>query len=232
MHASEAQQGHRAAGIGEDEACFASMNHTVFSWLVGARPDHNSSIQEKRLDSVFMLRINGLQCCTRTVDEAHYRAACEFGWRRRVCPELFWLINRDVVPDDAWAIMLSHRMGENAVGIPVLLHAWIVNSPKSDARGRAQVRNKHRFPDYEHAQMRICLRLEQRLECGGPPHADRSSRGKEHQYSHVGAARVELILEVTQVRCVQIVERGLATRSLVSAVEIKQPNKNGNSRQS
>lgn len=147
-----------------------------------------------------MLRINGLQCCTRTIDEAHYWAAGEFGRRRRVCPELFWLINRDVVPDDAWAIMLSHRVGENAIGIPVLLDARIVNSPKSDARGRAQVRNKHRFPDYEHTQMRICLRLEQRFECGGPPHADRSSRGKQHQDANVSLAGVEFILEVREIR--------------------------------
>lgn len=94
-----------------------------------------------------MLRINGLQCCTRAIDEAHYGAAREFGRRRHICPELFWLINRDVVPDDARTIMLSHRVGENAVDIPILLHARIVKAPKRDARGRAQVGNKHRFPD-------------------------------------------------------------------------------------
>ena len=98
--------------------------------------------------------------------------------------------------------MLSHRMGENSIGIPILLHARIVNPPKSNGRGRGQVRSKHRLPNYEHMQMRVSLRFEQRFECGGPPHADRSSGGKKHEYASVGMAAVELILEFAQVRCI------------------------------
>jgi hypothetical protein len=120
--------------------------------------------------------------------------------RRRVCPDLFWLINRDVVPDQARTIMLSHRMGENSVSVPVLLHPWIVYPAESDGRRCAQVRSQYRFPNYEHAQMQICLCLQQCFECGGPPHADRSSRRKKHQHAHVCLAAVELILEFTQVR--------------------------------
>lgn len=157
-------------------------------------------MQGKQVDSVFLLGIDGLQCGTRAIDEAHHRAACELGLRRLVCPELFGLINRDVIPDDARTIMLSHNVGENSVCIPILLDARIVNAPKSDGRRRAQIRREHGFPNYEHPQMRVGLRFEQRFECGGPPHADWSSRGKQHQNAHVGVARVELILEVTQVR--------------------------------
>src|SRR5207253_2006380 len=97
------------------------------------------------------------QCASHSVDEAHHRAAIEFGLRRRLCPELFWSIDSNVIPDNARTIMLSHRMGKNAVSVPVLLDARIVNAPKRDGRRRAQVSSQHRFPNYEHTQMRVYL---------------------------------------------------------------------------
>ena len=109
----------------------------------------------EQLHSVSRFRINSVQCRSRSFDEAHHRTAREFGSRRRVCPGLFWFINRDVVPDHARTIMLSHRMGENSVSIPVLLHPRIMYPPESDGRRRAQVRSQYRFPNYEHAQMQV-----------------------------------------------------------------------------
>src|SRR6266403_4502276 len=99
--------------------------------------------------------MHSLQYLPRTLDETHHRAAHEFGLLRRVCPDLFWLINRDVVPDHARTIMLSHRMGENPVSVPVLLCPRIVYPPESYGRRCAQVRSQYRFPNYEHAQMRV-----------------------------------------------------------------------------
>src|SRR5260370_1055753 len=78
----------------------------------------------------FLLRINSVQCPSRSFDEAHHRAALEFGLRWRICPDLFWLIDRDVVPDDARTIMLSHRVRKNPVSVPVLLDPRIVNASK------------------------------------------------------------------------------------------------------
>ena len=101
------------------------------------------------------LRINSVQCRSRSFDEAHHWTAREFGSRRRVGPGLFWLINRDVVPDHARTIMLSHRMGENSVSVPVLPGPRIVYPPESYGRRCAQVRSQYRFPNYEHAQMRV-----------------------------------------------------------------------------
>src|SRR6266576_2132185 len=75
-----------------------------------------------------------VQSPSRSFDETHHRAARELRLRRCVCPDLFWLVNRDVVPNHARTIMLSHRMGENSVSVPVLLHSRIVNPPKSDGR--------------------------------------------------------------------------------------------------
>jgi hypothetical protein len=115
---------------------------------------HTDAIPEQ-LHSVSRLRINSVQCRSRSFDEAHHRTAGEFGSRRRVCPGLFWLINRDVVPDHARTVMLSHRMGENSVSVPVLLHPRIMYPPESDGRRCAQVRRQNRFPNYEHAQMRV-----------------------------------------------------------------------------
>jgi len=83
------------------------------------------------------------------------RQPIEFRLRWRVCPDLFWLINRDVVPDHDRTIMLSHRMGERSVSIPVLLDPRIVNAPKSDARRCAQVCGQHRLPNDKHTQMRV-----------------------------------------------------------------------------
>jgi len=51
--------------------------------------------------------------------------------------------------------MLSHRMGEKSVSVPVLLGPRIVYSPESYGRRCAQVRSQYRFPNYEHAQMRV-----------------------------------------------------------------------------
>jgi hypothetical protein len=115
---------------------------------------HTDSIPDQ-LHSVFRFRINSVQCRSRSFDEAHHGAAGEFGLRGRVCPDLVWLINRDVVPDHARTIMLSHRMGENAVSVPVLLCPRIVYSPESNGRRCAQVRSQYRLPNYEHAQMRV-----------------------------------------------------------------------------
>jgi len=115
---------------------------------------HIDSIPEQP-HSVSRFRINSVQCRSRSFDEAHHRTAREFGSRRRVCPGLFWLINRDVVPDHARTIMLSHRTGENSVSVPVLLGPRIVYPPESYGRRCAQVRGQYRFPNYEHAQMRV-----------------------------------------------------------------------------
>lgn len=90
---------------------------------------HTDAIPEQ-LHSVSRFRINSVQCSSRSFDEAHHRTASEFGWWRRVCPGRFWL-NRDVVPDHARTIMLSHRMGENSVSAPVLLRLRIVYPPES-----------------------------------------------------------------------------------------------------
>jgi hypothetical protein len=122
--------------------------------LTRSKALHSDSIPEQ-LHSVSRFRINSVQCSSRSFDEAHHRTTCEFGWRRRVCPGLFWLINRDVVPDHARTIMLSYRMGENSVSVPVLLGAQIVYPPESYGRRCAQVRSQYRFPNYEHAQMRV-----------------------------------------------------------------------------
>ena len=115
---------------------------------------HPDSILEQ-LHLVSRFRINSVQCRSRSFDEAHHRTAREFGLRRRLCPGLFWLINRDVVPDHARTIMLAHRMGENSVSIPVLLHPRIAYAPESDGRRCTQVRSQYRFPNYERAQMRV-----------------------------------------------------------------------------
>jgi hypothetical protein len=93
------------------------------------------------LDSVFLIGINGQQCFASPIDEAHHRTALEFWLRRRVCPKLFWLIDCDVVPDDARTIMLSHRVGQHSVSVPVLLDSHIVNATKRDRRRCAQVRS-------------------------------------------------------------------------------------------
>ena len=115
---------------------------------------HPDSILEQ-LHLVSRFRINSVQCRSRSFDEAHHRTALEFRLRRRVCPKLFWLIDCDVVPDDTRTIMLSHRVGEHSVSVPVLLDPLIVNAPKSDGRGRAQVTGQHGLPNYERAQMRV-----------------------------------------------------------------------------
>lgn len=91
--------------------------------------------------SVGLLGINGLQCLARPTDEAHHRPALEFRLRRRVCPKRSWFVDGDVVPDDAGAIMLSHRVGQHPVSVPVLFDPRIVNAPKRDRRRCSQVRS-------------------------------------------------------------------------------------------
>ena len=113
-----------------------------------------------RVPSVFRLGINGLQGFSRAVNEAYDGAALEFRLRRRVGPQLLGFIDCDVIPHDARAIMLSHGMGEHPVSIPILLDPRIVQAPKRDGRRRGQVRGEHGLPNYENAQMRICLRFE------------------------------------------------------------------------
>jgi hypothetical protein len=68
-----------------------------------------------RLNSVFHLGINSLQRLLRSFDEADYGTAIELRLRRRLCPDLARLINCDVIPYDARAIMFSHGMGENSI---------------------------------------------------------------------------------------------------------------------
>jgi hypothetical protein len=116
-----------------------------------------TNAERRTLNSVFRLRINSLQRLSHILDEAHHGATLEFGLRRRVCPYLFWFMNRDVIPHDARAIMLSHSLGEGSVSVPVLLDSRIVNSPKSKCRRCAQVCSQYRLPYYEYPQTRVCL---------------------------------------------------------------------------
>src|SRR6266446_3087241 len=135
---------------------FPGLVRTVPDWIRFAQPKalHADSIPEQLL-SVFRCRINSVQCPSRSFDEAHHRTALEFGLRRRVRPDLLGPIDRDVVPDNGRTIMLSHRMGEDSVSVPVLLRPRIVYPPESYGRRCAQVRSQYRFPNYEHAQMRV-----------------------------------------------------------------------------
>ena len=117
--------------------------------------------KEAKPYSVFRLGINSLQCLPRSLDEADHGTACEFRLRWRFCPDLFWFINCDVVPYDAPAIMLSHRMRENSIWVPVLFDPRILDTPQGDSRGCGQVRCQHRLPNYEHTQMSVCLYFQQ-----------------------------------------------------------------------
>jgi hypothetical protein len=103
--------------------------------------------------------VNSLQCLSRSFDVADYGTTHELGLRWRFGPDLSGLIDCDVIPYDARAIMLSQRMGENSIWVPILLYSRIMNAAQGDGRGCAQVRCQHRLPNYERTKMRVCLFL-------------------------------------------------------------------------
>ena len=100
-----------SAGVGSLPQCLENGISAICSrsgqFLLVLRPLTKAA---RQLGSVSLTGIDSQQSLARTIDKAHHRLALEFRLRRRVCPELFWLIDSNVVPDDARAIMFSHRV--------------------------------------------------------------------------------------------------------------------------
>jgi hypothetical protein len=69
----------------------------------------------KCADSVFHFGIDRLHCFSGSLDEPNYGATSALRLRWGFCPDLVGLINCDVIPYEARAIMLSHRMGERSI---------------------------------------------------------------------------------------------------------------------
>lgn len=84
---------------------------------------------------------------------------------------------------------------EDAIVIPELDHAAIVDSREGAGRRGGHVGCNHRFPNDEHANGKLGTRLQDPLNCGGPPQANRSGRREENDHARLVGVGVERVTE-------------------------------------
>jgi hypothetical protein len=128
-------------------------------------------------------------------DNLDYRTTLERRLRRRGPPNRPRFINSDVVPNNRPAIMLTHRVREQPLFVPILTHSGVGDPLECQGRWRANIGNQHRLPNNQYTDSRIAMLVDQLLDCGGPPQAGCSSRRQQRDEPNRTRRAVEAILD-------------------------------------
>ena len=85
-----------------------------------------------------------------------------------------------------------HLLGDDVVGIPILLHPHVSQPPQHERDRRGQIGREHRLPHRKHANGGAGLLLENGFECGGPPQTRRSSRRQQDDDADLVGVLIEV----------------------------------------
>jgi len=137
------------------------------------------------------------------LDDFDHRTPRPRGLRRTVSPPRVRLVHGNIIPCDRLSIVrfLSHRLRQNAIGIPELSGTSNIDACERLRNRRRRIAGQNGLPDHMHNDPWIVQLLQRSVECRGPLQTCRSS-GREHRdHLHlIGRGTIEPLNERTELR--------------------------------
>lgn len=155
-----------------------------------------------------------------TIGDVRHGAVEKCRRRKTALPSCTFRIDGRKIPEDPvllTAIGLGLRRacgrgdcpGDQVVRVPELLHPGVRNARHGAGVRRRKVGGQNRQPHDEYAHLRVGIRCEHRLDCGGPPQTLHSGRRQQDDDPRGISAGIELVLETADARRVQRGKRTL-----------------------